>query len=225
MPLPPKNSKSQQLIAAARRGDVVRVRALLKKGADPDGADLNGTTPLHAAVAAEHLAVVKVLVEDADADINAVDKKGRTPYDIACEFDMSQHPPKTFFYLNGKGAKNGWQMKKESKKKKAAAKKKAAKASDGKTASGNGPSFSGGSEGANAPAEPPRKKEPKFTEERLTDIFNPGTWVGKTEEMEKLWEEVPKKLQSKFDFVAALSEAKRQSMRKNFAAPRFKPKL
>lgn len=218
MPVPPKKkSKSPLLIAAARRGDAARVRALLRQGCDPDEADHTGATALHAAIAAGHLAAAKTLVEEGGADINLLDKKGRTPYDIASDFDLSQHPPKTFFYLNGKGAKHGWQVKLEAKKKKQAKKTAAAK----KTASRNAANdANGGFSGGAATAAPPK---PKFTETTLSETFNPSSWIGKTEEMEKLWENVPKKLKAKFDFAAALSEARRQSMRKKFAIPKFKP--
>ena len=65
----------------------------------------------------------------------------------------------------------------------------------------------------------------KFTEEKLKDVFNPQSWVGKTAEMEKHWESVPKKLRAKFDFEAALAEAQRQTMRNNYPPSRLRKKL
>jgi hypothetical protein len=179
-------------------------------------------TPLHAAVRGGHFSVVKVLVEDGQADINPVDKKGRTPYDLSCNNkDMNGTRDKSFFYLASKQAKQGSLVKLEAGKKQNAWKKK--KAARPTVARHGG--FSGGSEKGDVAVAPAKKKEPKFTEEKLAQIFNPASWVGNTKEMEKLWEDVPRKLQAKFDFVAALSEAKRQSMRKSFAAPKFRPKL
>src|SRR5690606_14805245 len=78
---------------------------------------------------------------------------------------------------------------------------------------------------AEAGAEAPKKKpaQPKYTKDVLKEKFNAKNWVGKTDEMEKEWEEVPKRFQKNFDFDAALAEAKRETLKKNApAAPSLK---
>jgi hypothetical protein len=57
--------------------------------------------------------------------------------------------------------------------------------------------------------------KPVFREDTLKDIFNPQAWVGKTQEMEELWNDVPKRLHKHFDFAAALAEARRGTLKQN----------
>jgi hypothetical protein len=61
----------------------------------------------------------------------------------------------------------------------------------------------------------PKNVKPVFREDTLKDIFNPKAWVGKTEEMEELWNDVPKRLHKHFDFAAALAEARRDTLKQN----------
>jgi ankyrin repeat protein len=63
---------NDDLIAAAKRGDVEAVRALIAKGANVNTRTTYGATALHFAADRGHLEVVKALVE-AGADVNAKD--------------------------------------------------------------------------------------------------------------------------------------------------------
>jgi hypothetical protein len=51
-------------------------------------------TPLHLAARAGWLKVVRILVEEGDADVNEIDNHGVTPADLAWEF------PDVFAYLS-----------------------------------------------------------------------------------------------------------------------------
>ncbi|MFD0862375.1 ankyrin repeat domain-containing protein [Sungkyunkwania multivorans] len=70
------------LMAATYKGDVEIVRMLLKKGADPNISDPNGTTALIYATMFQNKEIVKMLIE-ADADIYHIDNKGKSAYDYA----------------------------------------------------------------------------------------------------------------------------------------------
>lgn len=60
-----------------------------------------------------------------------------------------------------------------------------------------------------AEPQPPAEPEP------LEKIFEAGKWVGKTKEMQKKWEEVPFHIRKDFDFAAALTEARLQTLKRN----------
>jgi len=63
---------SRRLIAAAARGDVAGVRALLRQGADPDRGDAAGWTALHQAAETGDAAIVRVLLRSgASPDLRA----------------------------------------------------------------------------------------------------------------------------------------------------------
>lgn len=70
-------NQNQELLQAARRGDLVTVEDLLKKGADKDSAIDDGTTALMLAAAGGHTDVVRVLT-NAGADVNAANSGGST---------------------------------------------------------------------------------------------------------------------------------------------------
>jgi ankyrin repeat protein len=57
-----------------------------------DAKDSNGWTPLHEAVARESEDIVKLLVEDGDADVNAFNDEGRTVLGVALEYHGIDHP-------------------------------------------------------------------------------------------------------------------------------------
>ncbi len=69
---------NQDLIEAAQRGDTAAVEALLAEGADVNGRNNIGLTPLMAAAWAGHTHTVQVLL-DAGAKVNARDENGLTP--------------------------------------------------------------------------------------------------------------------------------------------------
>jgi hypothetical protein len=60
------------LAAAASRGDVTEVRRLLREGASLGESDVNGRTAMHMALFRRHTLVVKCLIKEGGADIDAV---------------------------------------------------------------------------------------------------------------------------------------------------------
>ncbi len=70
------------LIASVFKGHLDLVNKLLKVGANPNIADVNGSTSLHFAVMLGNLDIVKSLL-DHNADINLLDNKKRKPIDYA----------------------------------------------------------------------------------------------------------------------------------------------
>ena len=71
------------LLAAIRSVDETGVRAALAGGADVTAAELDGTTPLHWAVHADHAPIVD-LVLAAGADVDAANRYGVRPLALAC---------------------------------------------------------------------------------------------------------------------------------------------
>jgi ankyrin repeat protein/ribosomal protein L40E len=67
----------EELLKAAREGDVEKVKDLLARGADPNAIRL-GTTPLHIAAGHGRFDIVKILVENG-ANVNVKDLMGFTP--------------------------------------------------------------------------------------------------------------------------------------------------
>ncbi|MFC1232837.1 MULTISPECIES: ankyrin repeat domain-containing protein [Streptomyces] len=73
---------SGRLVEAASSEDVGAVRALLRAGADPDGADAHGTTPLYAAAVGGSAEIVARLLEaGASPD---VESRGETDGTALC---------------------------------------------------------------------------------------------------------------------------------------------
>jgi hypothetical protein len=70
------------LHAAAFRGDIAGLEALLESGADRNARDEHGVTPLIAAITQGHTEVVRLLL-DRGADIQAQDKEGYTALQYA----------------------------------------------------------------------------------------------------------------------------------------------
>lgn len=70
---------TQNLIQAAERGDAALVQQLLRDGADLNGRDARGRTPIMAATHGNRPAVVKILIQ-AGADINLQDEIKDNPF-------------------------------------------------------------------------------------------------------------------------------------------------
>lgn len=70
---------TQNLIQAAERGDAALVQQLLREGADLNGRDARGRTPIMAATHANKPAIVKILIQ-AGADINLQDEIKDNPF-------------------------------------------------------------------------------------------------------------------------------------------------
>ena len=66
----PPATINEQLLAAAKSGEVEKVSALIRKGAHVTTRDIYGETPLHSATFYGHIAVVKALLEEGAA-VNA----------------------------------------------------------------------------------------------------------------------------------------------------------
>src|SRR5258706_2996915 len=71
------------LADAAERGDLVAVRSLIGQRSDVNATRVDGTTALHAAVHADHLAIADLLLR-AGANAGARDRYGVTPLFLAC---------------------------------------------------------------------------------------------------------------------------------------------
>jgi ankyrin repeat protein len=69
----------QDLIAAAGNGDLARIAALLKKGANVNGRDAEDRTPVMAATYGRHASAVEALIR-AGADVNQRDRMLNNPF-------------------------------------------------------------------------------------------------------------------------------------------------
>jgi ankyrin repeat protein len=70
------------MFIAVERSDIERVNLLIKAGADVNASTIYGDTILHQAAGSGFYEAVKILLENG-ADSKAVNKAGKTPYDIA----------------------------------------------------------------------------------------------------------------------------------------------
>lgn len=231
-------SQQEALMEAIRDDDEDEVTTLLDKGLDPDFTD-SGETPLELAVRRGNENIVRALV-DGGADVNRVNSFDEAPLDIAKDAgddlitqileDEGAVTAKTKtkskgaqkaghrggFKGGGRGRStgffdddfadddfsDGWGPSKKQSAKPHITPKKSAKKSAAPTIAGMG-------------AEAAKPAKPVFREDTLKDIFNAQNWVGKTDEMEKLWEDVPKRLHKHFDFAASLAEARRETLKQN----------
>jgi ankyrin repeat protein len=89
----------QQMVEAAFVCDLMRVRTLLARGADPNARDEEGRTPLFSAVLGGSLALLGLLLES-KADVNARDAHGSTALHVAAEEVL----PEAAALLIGRGA-------------------------------------------------------------------------------------------------------------------------
>jgi uncharacterized protein len=79
-----RRALDKQMAEAAFVCDLMRVRTLLARGADPDARDADGRTPLFSAVLGGSVALLGLLLESR-ADVNARDEHGMTALHIAAE--------------------------------------------------------------------------------------------------------------------------------------------
>jgi ankyrin repeat protein len=98
-PSPPPEVPSRALIDAALICDLVRVRELLARGADPNVRDDDGRTPLFSAVLGGSLGLVGLMLESR-ADVNARDNDGFSPLHFAAQ----EYLPEIARLLIAKGA-------------------------------------------------------------------------------------------------------------------------
>lgn len=87
------------MVEAAFVCDLMRVRTLLARGADPNARDEEDRTPLFSAVLGGSLALLGLLLESS-ADINARDGRGATALHVAAEEVI----PEAAALLVGRGA-------------------------------------------------------------------------------------------------------------------------
>ena len=71
-----------ELLEAARNGDLIKVQTALENWADPNAKEDDGWTPLHIVAEIGHVEIVKILLERG-ADPNTKDIAGHTPLHIA----------------------------------------------------------------------------------------------------------------------------------------------
>ena len=76
--------RDTRLVEAVKAGNTTAAVALLTKKADPNGAEADGTTPLHWAVRNNDLTLIDRLIR-AGANAKAANRFGATPIQLACE--------------------------------------------------------------------------------------------------------------------------------------------
>ncbi|MDE1152000.1 MAG: ankyrin repeat domain-containing protein [Micavibrio sp.] len=226
----PITRQQNALMRAVKAKNVQQVKALLKQGVDTDFEDDLGRSPLEAAIAANSLPTVRALL-DGGADI---DRENNDTFDTPLDFARSIQKYRIATFLEDEGALSSsdkstygnrgsrygsfgafgaydddddYYFDDKVKRKSSRSTRKAKTKAAAKGSSKLNEDFDN--------AAPPPPPKPKFTEESLKEIFNAKNWVGKPEEMQKLWDDVPKKLQKEFDFDAALAEAKRETLKKH----------
>jgi hypothetical protein len=221
-----KATKQQQaLLRAVQNDDLKQVRALLKKKTRPDFPGKSAKTPLQEAIRNGNLPIVKALV-NAGANVNLTNAARDNPLDVA----YAKGDNDIIRYLRSQGAReasdnygyifNGAGRVAASRK---AKKPKASKMPGAKGGSKKPARFYdedwNDDDWGGTPAPPKPEPEPKFTTEKLKDIFNAEKWVGNTQEMARLWKEVPARLKKKFDFEAAYTKARQETILQKYPKP------
>lgn len=194
--------EQRELLHAIRNGKTGVVRTLLEdRGVRPDLPGIHDTTPLHEAVMAGSLSMVKMLVA-AGADMNRLALDGTTALDVALDLKKTSIAN----YLRNAGASTAQELGHSKGTRPKITPKRKPRVSD---------PFN---DMAKKPALPGGKDVPVFRADTLAEIFDAGKWVGKTQQMKKLWEQVPDRLKPQFDFAASLAEAQRQTLKQKAAS-------
>jgi ankyrin repeat protein len=94
---------SADLCDAAARGDVERLRALVKGGLDVNRGDYDRRTALHLAASEGLVETIRVLVDELGAECGVVDRWGHTPLDDA----IRTHREQASVLLRSRGAARG----------------------------------------------------------------------------------------------------------------------
>lgn len=83
--------QERKLFHAIYRGDVKSVEYLLLNGVNPDVEDLfSGIKPIHFAASRGNIKILEVLLSDGRVKADAVDRRGKVPYEWADEFGQSK---------------------------------------------------------------------------------------------------------------------------------------
>eukprot|EP00850_Spirogloea_muscicola_P000952 SM000003S11197 [mRNA] locus=s3:1523673:1529570:+ [translate_table: standard] len=88
------SNEGTHLCRLAFRGDVGELRRLLEFGVNPDSCDYDCRAPMHIAAAEGQLGIVKILLGEGKANVNALDRWHQTPLDEARRCgnrDMEEH--------------------------------------------------------------------------------------------------------------------------------------
>lgn len=209
----PPASKTTPLLEAVRNGNLDIVKALVNAGADVNGTNVQGDSPLECARDYGHSAVARYLRgKGAQLSSGVFSRSFNSVSRKAIKSGAARATRKTISHkASGGGAKGG-------------SKKPARFYEDDEDRDDNWPNWFEDDETSFAKKSQPRKKagaepvnaddgKPVFTAENLKDIFNAAKWVGKTQDMAKLWEDVPARLKKKFDFETAYTDAHQGTLR------------
>lgn len=99
-PMSPRSAEQKrELIDAVIASDITRINELLSQGVNPNVLDDTGRTPLHIAILAKNIEVLKVLLASPRIDPNAGDRTGLTPLHYVAflqdPVDLTQSPEST----------------------------------------------------------------------------------------------------------------------------------
>ncbi|WP_333024135.1 ankyrin repeat domain-containing protein, partial [Wolbachia endosymbiont of Pentidionis agamae] len=94
------NASVEQLIEAAKCGDLQKVKYQLRKNVDPNGRDNDSNQAIHYAARIDNVEIIDVLLEANNGLINSHGNSGYTPLHYAVQYTAV----KTIEYLINKGA-------------------------------------------------------------------------------------------------------------------------